>query len=123
MFSRKFVIGFLVLVVAILGINSVFIVNEMERAVLLEFGAVVRHDINPGFHVKWPFINDVRKFDARVLTSDAPPERFLTLEKKAVIVDSFSPSLKCLMCKPITPRLQVIKAVLNNYSSSVSTQG
>ena len=35
MFSRKFVIGFLVLVVAILGINSVFIVNEMERAVLL----------------------------------------------------------------------------------------
>ena len=40
--------------------------------------------------MKWPFINDIRKFDARVLTSDAPPERFLTLEKKAVIVDSFA---------------------------------
>jgi len=62
----------------------------MQRAVLLEFGAVKRADIGPGLHLKWPFINDVRKFDGRVLTSDAPPERFLTLEKKAVIVDSFA---------------------------------
>ena len=37
-----------------------------------------------------PIINEVRKFDGRILTSDAPPERFLTLEKKAVIVDSFA---------------------------------
>ena len=90
MSTKKFVVVFLFLAVAILGTNSLFIVNEMQRAVLLEFGAVKRSDIEPGLHLKWPFINDVRKFDGRVRTSDAPPERFLTLEKKAVIVDSFA---------------------------------
>ncbi|MDG2071333.1 MAG: protease modulator HflC [Pseudomonadales bacterium] len=90
MSTKKFVLSFILLAAAILGSNSLFIVNEMQRAVLLEFGAVVRADIEPGLHPKWPFINEVMKFDARVLTSDAPPERFLTLEKKAVIVDSFA---------------------------------
>ncbi|MEE2735809.1 MAG: protease modulator HflC [Pseudomonadota bacterium] len=90
MSAAKFVITFVIFVLVILGTNSLFIVNEMQRAVLLEFGAVKRADIGPGLHLKWPFINDVRKFDGRVLTSDAPPERFLTLEKKAVIVDSFA---------------------------------
>ena len=90
MSATKSVITFIIFVLVILGTNSLFIVNEMQRAVLLEFGAVKRADIGPGLHLKWPFINDVRKFDGRVLTSDAPPERFLTLEKKAVIVDSFA---------------------------------
>ena len=90
MSAMKFVITFILFAFVVLGTNSLFIVNEMERAVLLEFGAVKRADIGPGLHFKWPFINDVRKFDGRVLTSDAPPERFLTLEKKAVIVDSFA---------------------------------
>jgi len=62
----------------------------MQRAVLLEFGKVVRDDIKPGLHLKLPIINEVRKFDGRILTSDAPAERFLTLEKKALIVDSFA---------------------------------
>ncbi len=90
MSATKFVITFIIFVLVTLGTSSLFIVNEMQRAVLLEFGAVKRADIGPGLHLKWPFINDVRKFDGRVLTSDAPPERFLTLEKKAVIVDSFA---------------------------------
>jgi len=74
----------------LLGMNSLYIVTELERAVLLEFGRVIKNDLAPGLHVKKPFINEVRKFDARILTLDAPPERFLTLEKKAVIVDSFA---------------------------------
>ncbi len=87
---RTIVIGFILVVLGLLGANSFFIVTEMERAVLLEFGKVVRNNIPPGLHLKLPIINEVRKFDGRVLTSDAPPERFLTLEKKAVIVDSFA---------------------------------
>ena len=75
---------------AFLGSNAVFVVSEFERAVLLEFGKVVRSDISAGLHFKLPIINEVRKFDARILTSDAPAERYLTLEKKAVIVDSFA---------------------------------
>ncbi len=90
MSTRGFVLTVLVIAVAVLGTKSVFVVTELERAVLLEFGKIVRDDIPPGLHFKLPFINEVRKFDARVLTSDAPPERYLTLEKKAVIVDSFA---------------------------------
>ena len=65
MSATKFVITFIIFVLVILGTNSLFIVNEMQRAVLLEFGAVKRADIGPGLHLKWPFINDVRKFDGR----------------------------------------------------------
>ncbi|MEL0064826.1 MAG: protease modulator HflC [Gammaproteobacteria bacterium] len=90
MSTRTFVIGFILAALVLLGMNSLFIVTEMQRAVLLEFGKVVRDDIKPGLHVKLPIINEVRKFDGRILTSDAPPERFLTLEKKALIVDSFA---------------------------------
>ena len=88
--NRTLVLALIVLALTVLGMNSLFIVNEMQRAVLLEFGKVVQDDIKPGLHVKLPIINEVRKFDGRILTSDAPPERFLTLEKKAVIVDSFA---------------------------------
>ena len=88
--GKTLVFGFIVLALVVLGANSLFIVTEMQRAVLLEFGKVVREDIPPGLHVKLPIINEVRKFDGRILTSDAPAERFLTLEKKAVIVDSFA---------------------------------
>jgi membrane protease subunit HflC len=70
--------------------NSLYIVRETQRAVLLQFGEVVIPDIKPGLHAKIPFVNNVRLFDARVLTVDALPERFLTLEKKAMVVDSYA---------------------------------
>jgi membrane protease subunit HflC len=70
--------------------NSLYIVRETQRAVLLQFGEVVNPDVQPGLHVKIPFVNNVRLFDARVLTVDALPERFLTLEKKAMVVDSYA---------------------------------
>ena len=90
MSNRTLVLAFVIGALAILGMNAIFIVDERQRAVLLEFGRVVRDDIQPGLHLKLPVINEVRKFDGRILTSDAPPERYLTLEKKAVIVDSFA---------------------------------
>jgi membrane protease subunit HflC len=88
--NRSFVVGFVLVLLGLLGMNSLYVVTELERAILLEFGRVVDDDIKPGLHVKLPIINQVRKFDGRVRTSDAPSERFLTLEKKAVIVDSFA---------------------------------
>ncbi|HKI75045.1 MAG TPA: protease modulator HflC [Pseudomonadales bacterium] len=89
MSTRTVVIIFILVAVAVLGANSVYVVNQTQRAVLLEFGAV-KKDVKPGLHFKKPFVNEVIKFDGRVLTLDAPAERFLTLEKKAVIVDSFA---------------------------------
>lgn len=68
---------------------SVFTVKEWERAILFRLGEIVRTDYEPGLHWKFPFINNIRKFDGRILTLDAQPERLLTSEKKFVIVDSF----------------------------------
>jgi len=81
----------LLVIAAILFIGSfsVFTVAEWQKALLFRLGEVVRSDYEPGLHFKMPFINNVRKFDARLLTLDVEPERFLTAEKKNVIVDSF----------------------------------
>ena len=64
-------------------------VAEFQKAILFRLGEIVKTDIQPGLHFKFPFVNNVRKFDGRVLTLDVEPERFLTVEKKNVIVDSF----------------------------------
>lgn len=78
------------LLAIIITFNSLYIVNEFQRGVKLYFGRVVDDDIKPGLHVKLPFAEEVRKFDARILTLDARAERFLTVEKKSMIVDSFA---------------------------------
>ncbi|MNE10238.1 Modulator of FtsH protease HflC [compost metagenome] len=75
---------------ALVGWNCFYIVLQTEKAVLLQFGRIVEADVQPGLHVKIPYVNQVRKFDARLLTLDTPTQRFLTLEKKAVMVDSFA---------------------------------
>ena len=66
-----------------------FTVSETEKAIKFRLGEIVKNDYEPGLHFKWPFINNVKKFDKRIQTMDAKPERFLTAEKKNVIVDSF----------------------------------
>ncbi|HBB21310.1 MAG TPA: protease modulator HflC, partial [Pseudomonas sp.] len=77
-------------VLAIVLWNSFYIVSQTERAVLLRFGRIVEPDVKPGLHMKIPYVNSVRKFDARLLTLDTTTSRFLTLEKKALMVDSYA---------------------------------
>lgn len=79
----------LALVAASIAAFSMFTVTEWEKALMFRLGEIRKSDFKPGLHFKIPFINNVRKFDARVLTLDVEPERFLTVEKKNVIVDSF----------------------------------
>ena len=83
------IVGFLFISVFLLS-NTLFVVKETERAVMLRFGELVNADIQPGLHVKIPWVNNVRKFDARIQTEDATPQRFLTLEQKALDVDSYA---------------------------------
>lgn len=77
------------LAAVILLFSSLFIVNESQTAIVLNLGKVVRSDLKPGLHFKVPFIEQVRKFDRRLLTLDDNPERYLTVEKKDVEVDFF----------------------------------
>jgi len=81
----------LILVVAlgVLGISSVFLVTETEYAIKFQLGRIIRYDFEPGIHVKLPFVNNVRKFDNRLLTLDTSPEQMITSEQKFVAVDSF----------------------------------
>lgn len=78
-----------VLVALVIGSFSVFTVSETEKAILFRLGEIVRTNFEPGLHFKIPLITNVSKFDKRVLTLDAEPERFLTSEKKNVMVDAF----------------------------------
>jgi len=74
----------------VLGIRSaLYTVSETEKAIVVQLGQVVRSDDEPGLHFKIPVIQDIRYFDSRILTLDVEPQRYLTKEKKSVIVDSF----------------------------------
>ncbi len=73
----------------LLAWSAVFTVDERQEAILFQFGEIIESDFEPGLQLKIPFINNVRKFDKRILTIDQKPERFLTREKKDLIVDSY----------------------------------
>ena len=87
---RNFILIGLAFLVLIVAGNSLFVIKQTERAVMLRFGELVQDDIQPGLHVKIPWVNTVRKFDGRILTEDSPSQRFLTLEQKFLNVDSFA---------------------------------
>ena len=75
----------------IVGIgNTIYVISEIERGVKTRFGEIIEVDISPGLHVKMPFVDVVRRFDARILTVDAEPASFFTIEKKRLIVDSYA---------------------------------
>ena len=75
--------------IVLVSFMSVFSVSQTEKVIKFRLGEIVKNDYEPGLHFKIPFINNVKKFDGRIQTMDAKPERFLTAEKKNVIVDSF----------------------------------
>lgn len=86
--GMTFVIALVVL--ALVGSATLFRITEIERAVLLRFGEIVREDIQPGLHWKIPFVDEVRRFDGRVLTVETDDARFFTSEQEQLIVDSYT---------------------------------
>lgn len=89
--NNKLLSGIIAVAVTVMLLsNSLYIISETERGVLLRFGEVVNVDIPIGLHAKFPMINAVRKFDRRLITLDAPAERFLTIEKKPLDVDFYA---------------------------------
>ena len=77
------------LVLIIVASSATFIVDEREVAIKFRLGEIVNSYEEPGLYLMIPFINNVKKYDSRLLTMDSKPEQFLTSEKKNVIVDSF----------------------------------
>jgi membrane protease subunit HflC len=85
----KLILLVIVAFALVVGPQTVFTVNEKEKAILRQLGEIKRSDYEPGLHFKVPFFQNVLKFDARIQSLDAEPELYLTSEKKNVNVDSF----------------------------------
>ncbi|MBK5938977.1 protease modulator HflC [Halochromatium roseum] len=88
--TKKILIPIAVALLALIVLASTFTVQQWETAIKLRLGEIVRSDYEPGLHFKVPVLNNIMHFDARIQTLDARPQRFLTIEKKDVIVDSYT---------------------------------
>jgi membrane protease subunit HflC len=86
---NKIVIAAVAAALIILGLNSVFIVDEGHSALLLQFGRVVRADVSPGLHAKIPLLQQVVAIDNRILSLDAQPQQYTTAEKTSVDVNFY----------------------------------
>ena len=75
---------------ALLLSSAMYTVDQRQNAIVFQLGQVREVVQNPGLHFKWPLLQNVRHFDMRILTfDDAEAQRFITSEKKPVLVDSF----------------------------------
>ena len=91
--------NFIALIIVALGLlifGSLFVVEEGNKAIVIQFGKVQRNSdtditkvFEPGLHLKLPFFDRVGKLDARIQTLDEAPDRFVTSEKKDLIVDLY----------------------------------
>ena len=85
------VIGvFIAVAVLILLFTSMFILDQTQQAVVLRFGKIVRVVKDPGLHFKQPFVDNVVKFEKRMLIYDIEPEKIITADKKTLIVDTYT---------------------------------
>lgn len=79
----------IIVVIVFLYATATFQVAEYQEGVKFRLGEIIETDFEPGLHFKLPFVNSVRLFDTRILSLSTPPERFLTSEKKNLIVDYY----------------------------------
>lgn len=100
--SMNFVAAIVIALLVVLG-SSIFTVDQRQYAIVFQLGEVREVISNPGLYFKWPMIQNVRYFDKRILTLDtSEPERYITSEKKNVLVDSF------VKWKIVDPRLYYV---------------
>ena len=86
---KKFLIP-LIVILAVTGYQSLFIVQEINQAIVLQFGDPKKIITKPGLNFKIPFIQNVAYLDRRVLNLDTPPEEVIAADQKRLIVDAFA---------------------------------
>jgi membrane protease subunit HflC len=87
--KKNFIIILIVLILGFVLTLSLYTVKETEVAIKLRLGEIIKVEETAGLKFKVPIFNNIVKYDKRIQTLDAPPEKFLTGEKKNVIVDSY----------------------------------
>jgi membrane protease subunit HflC len=89
--STKSIFFGIVVIAALFVIKStVYILPEYQKGVVLRFGALQPDFPGTGINFKYPFADEVVKFDGRILTLDAPPKILLTTQQKRIEVDSYA---------------------------------
>lgn len=86
--NRNTILGLVLLLIIVLAAQSIVIVKDTEKAILLKLGAFERL-LEPGLNFKVPFLDSVLKFEGRLRTLDTQPDRVLSSESKPLLVDSF----------------------------------
>ena len=81
--------SFILIIALIVGYFSLFRVQQWEQAIVFKFREIERSDFGPGLHWKYPWVNTAKTFEKRLLNLDLAPQRYLTSEKKDVIVDYY----------------------------------
>ena len=84
------VVAMILVLLLLVGSQCLFVVDQTQRAIVLQLGKPVGSDLGPGLHFKLPFVQNVIYFDHRVLEYDAPPAEILTKDKKNLVVDNYS---------------------------------
>ncbi len=84
------VLGILAAIILIGLTQTLFVVDQTEKAILLQLGKPVGETYGPGLHIKMPLVQNVIYFDSRILDYDARPEEILTEDKKTMVVDHYS---------------------------------
>ena len=84
------VIAVALVVAGIVAMNALFIVDQTEQALVLQFGQPRRVIRDPGLWVKRPFLEDVRRYDNRLLDFEPPPEEVIVSDQKRLVVDTYT---------------------------------
>ena len=82
-------IALLIVLSIVVFASTVFTVKEWQRGLKFQFGEFSGEEIQPGINFKMPFVNTIETYDVRIQTMDRPPERFITVNKEELLVDSF----------------------------------
>ena len=88
--SRNFILILIGFAVFLTLSGTFFVVNQVQQALVLQFGEPRQEITEPGLKFKIPFINDVVYYDTRVLNLDPQPEEMILSDQKRIIVDSFA---------------------------------
>lgn len=86
---RSIAVVVAVIVALLVASGCFFSVDQRQRALVLQFGEIKQVDVSPGLHFKWPLLQQVRRFDDRILPFESGPTRYQTADKKNVMVDAF----------------------------------
>lgn len=89
MTGKQMSVMVLALILILLSVNTLFVVDQREKAVLIRLGKIHTVHTEPGLKFKLPLADEVKRFDSRILPLEHRPERFLTKEKKNLDVDFF----------------------------------